>query len=219
MIKTWGIALRSEPLDGEKVVENTSQANTGHCEQFLYDPLARDLPSVLGCIQLQVRVRWLSAKQIEPGQRRTTIGRLIHLLGPDPLAGHLMNGGRPMIRTHSLVVGVAGTPSPANDELLRLLPQREWFWVLLARAPEPRVNFVLPPSADTIDHDLPNQGIIDSSSEMLLNLMIRNRSRVVVRGGPDGFGDDKSVPHGMEIYSRVGYIQHSIHWLMNTTHS
>lgn len=39
-------------LDGKKIVENSSQANSGHCEQFLYDPLARDPPSILGCIQL-----------------------------------------------------------------------------------------------------------------------------------------------------------------------
>lgn len=147
-------------------------------------------------------MRWLSAKQVKPGQRQVTIRGLIHLLGPDPLACHLMDGGRPMIRTHSLVVGVASFPGPPNNKLFRLLPQREWFWVRLTWTFEPRFNLVLPPSADAIDHDLPNQGIIDGSSKVLLNFMNRYRFRVVVSGGANGLGDDKAVPRGMEIYTR-----------------
>jgi len=102
-----------------------------------------------------------------------------------------------MIRTYGIVVGVTGAPSLPNDNLFRLLPQRERFWVLLARAFEPRVNFVLPSSADAIDHDLPNQRVVDSSSKMLLDVVIGDRSRVVVGGSSNGFGNDKTIPHGV----------------------
>ena len=38
---------------------------------------------------------------------------------------------------------------------------------------------------------------------MLFDLAIRNRLRVFLRGSANGFGDDKTVPRGMEIYATV----------------
>ena len=104
-----------------------------------------------------------------------------------------------MIGAHNLIICISWLPSSPNDKLFRLLPQRERFWVRLDWAFEPRVDLVPPSSADTVDDDLPNQRVIDSSLKVPFHLVIGNRVGVVAWGSSDGFGDNKTIPHGMQI--------------------
>ena len=122
--------------------------------------------------------------------------------GPDDIAVELVDRGRPRVRAERARVA---RPRRAVDPAPSSCEYELWFrLVRRAGACKPRVCLSLPAAcaatdADALPDDAADVRVVDSATQGRLEGGHGERFRVVVRGGPERLGDQRSVPDRVEV--------------------